>query len=312
MKTLPTILLSCFLFNCMTFASEPSRFRWDLMPNNTGVALVNQANGLPVWRAVCDPMGPKPYVYPLATLGGVELTANAPADHPWHHSLWFAWKFINGVNYWEPDKKTGKSEGSTVIKSTQIRCRDDFSARVEMAIEYVPTGRAPVMRETRVIAFSAPRADGSYVIDWDATFTVGENEIILDRTPPHGVSGGYAGLSLRFPKGIIGWKFLTSEGDGSAAQGNGQPARWTDFFGPTKTGPVAGIAVFDHPANPRHPTRWYLNEEHPYFSPALIYQQPITLKPGATMRLRYRVLVHESRPEKNKFEAEFKNFANTP
>lgn len=312
MKTLPTTLLSCLLLNCMAFASEQPRFRWDLMPNNNGVALVNQTSGLPVWRAVCDAKQTKPYIYPLATLGGVELTANAPADHVWHHSLWFAWKYINGVNYWETDKKTGKSQGSTVIKSTKIRRGDDFSASVEMVIEYVPPGKPPVLRESRRLAFSAPRADGSYTIDWDATFTVGEHKIILDRTPPHGASGGYAGLSLRFPKGTTGWKFLTSEGDDRAAKGNGKPARWADFYGPTKPGPLAGITVFDHPSNPRYPTRWYLNEGHPYFSPALIYQEPMTLTPGATMQLRYRVLVHEGPGEKSKLDAEFKSYTQIP
>ncbi|MCX6550464.1 MAG: PmoA family protein [Acidobacteria bacterium] len=293
-------------------AGEAPGYRLDLLPDNTGVALVNRANGLPVWRAVCDPKQPKPYVYPLATLGGVELTANSPADHVWHHSLWFAWKFINGVNYWETDKKTGKSEGATVIKSSKFRCNDDGSARVEMAIEYAPPGKPAVMREARTVAFGAPRADGSYAIDWDAAFTVGDSEIKLDRTPPHGASGGYAGLSLRFPKGTTGWTFLTSEGVHGAAQGNGKPARWVDFYGPAKGGPVAGIAVFDHPANPRHPTAWYLNEGHPYFSPALIYQEPMTLKAGATLRLRYRVLVHDGQGDKTKLDAEFKDYAKAP
>ena len=307
-----TIIIGFCLFTGTVFASDAPRFQLELMPNDTGVALINQAHGVPVWRAVCDPKQAKPYIYPLATLDGVELTANAPADHPWHHSLWFAWKYINGVNYWEPDKKTGKSEGSTVIKSTKCQRGQDLSARVDMAIEYAPTGKPPVLRESRVLAFSAPRADGSYTIDWDATFTVGESDVTLDRTPPQRTSGGYAGLSLRFPKGTKGWKFLTSEGARTAAKGNGLPARWADFSGPSKPGPVAGITVFDHPGNPRHSTLWYLNESLTYFSPALIYKQPMTLKAGATMRLRYRILVHEGQGAKSTLDAEFSNFAKTP
>lgn len=291
----------------MNAAVEAADFRHELMPDETGVALVNTANGLPVWRAVCDPKQPKPYVYPLATLAGEELTANSPADHVWHHSLWFAWKYINGVNYWETDK-TGKSEGATIIKSTKIDRHADLSARVEMAIEYVPPGKPAVLRETRVLTFGAPRPDRSYAVDWDARFTVGDGEIKLDRTPPKGASGGYAGLSLRFPKGTKGWTFLTSGGDASAAQGNGKPARWADFHGPAKSGAVAGIAVFDHPANPRHPTKWYLNEGHPYFSPALLHGEPMTLAAGATMRLRYRVVVHDGEWAKTRLDEEFENY----
>jgi len=290
---------------------SPSAFGWEEMPNNAGLALINKAAALPVWRAVCDPAQPKPYIYPLATLDGTGLTANAPADHVWHHSLWFAWKYINGINYWEMDK-TGLSAGRTIIKSASFRKGDDFSARVEMAIEYAPPGQPPVLRESRVMEFSAPRANGAYAIDWDSKFTVGEADITLERTPPKAQSGGYAGLSLRFPKGTTGWNFLTSEGAQSAADGNGKRARWVDFSGPTRKGPVAGITVFDHPANPRHPTAWYLNASHPYFSPALIYAEPMTLKAGATMRLRYRVLVHAGPADQSALKAEFDDFARRP
>jgi hypothetical protein len=283
---------------------------WEVLPNDSGLALINQTTALPVWRAVCDPAQPKPYIYPLATLDGTKLTANAPTDHVWHHSLWFAWKYLNGVNYWEPDPKTGLPAGRTIIKSASFRRGADFSACVEMAIEYAPPGQPPVLRETRVMAFSAPRVDGAYAIDWDANFTVGDADITFDRTPPKGGSGGYAGLSLRFPKGITGWSFLTSSGDSTAAAGNGQPARWVDFSGPTRKGSVAGITVFDHPTNPRHPTAWYLNASHPYFSPALIYGAPLTLKAGAKMRLRYRVLVHNGSGEAAALEREWKSFAN--
>jgi hypothetical protein len=297
----------------VALAGDLPPLAWEPMPHDTGLALVNKTSGLPVWRVVCDPAQPKPYVYPLATLQGVGLTANAPADHTWHHSLWFSWKYIDGVNYWEAEgAATNQNKGRTTIKSASFRRGADFSARVEMVLEYAPEGQPTVLREARTMAFSAPRADGSYAIDWDARFTVGAREIKLDRTPPSGKSGGYAGLSLRFPKGLTGWDFLTSAGAQSADAGNGKPARWADFSGPTQSGPAAGIAVLEHPANPRHPSAWYLNASHPYFSPALVYHEPMTLQPGATMRLRYRVLVHEGRADKERLEAEFDQFARLP
>ncbi|MFA6561706.1 MAG: PmoA family protein [Verrucomicrobiia bacterium] len=313
MRTTQAILAGVLCFCCLVVsaaekAAAPT-LGWEAMPNNTGLALINKTAGLPIWRAVCDPAQTKPYIYPLATLDGMELTANAPADHVWHHSLWFAWKYINHINYWELDKKTGLAAGRTNIKSASFRRGDDFSARVEMAIEYAPPGQPPVLRETRVMKFTAPRADGAYAIDWDAKFTVGDADITLDRTPPKAKSGGYAGLSLRFPKGTTGWNFLTSEGARNSDEGNGKPARWVDFSGPTRKGAVAGITVFDHPANPRHPTAWYLNEGHPYFSPALIYKEPRTLKAGAKMRLRYRVLVHSGAGDAAVLEREWKSFA---
>jgi hypothetical protein len=312
-----TNLLKCLILAAVpvgaAWAGALPPLAWETTTNDTALALINQTNGQPVWRVVCDPSQPKPYVYPLATLEGAGLTANSPADHPWHHSLWFSWKYINGINYWEAEgTATNQNLGRTLIQSTSFRRGQDFSARVQMTIAYAPQGQPAVLREVRTLNFSAPRPDGSYCVDWDQAFTVGDQAITLDRTPPTGTSGGYAGLSLRFPKGTTGWNFLTSEGAQSAQAGNGKPARWVDFFGPTKSGPVAGIAVFDHPANPRHPTAWYLNASHPYFSPALIYHEPLKLAPGATLRLQYRVLVHEGPGEKGRLQTEFEQFAAKP
>ena len=70
--------------------------------------------------------------------------------------------------------------------------------------------------------------------------------------------------------------------------------------------------MFDFPANPRYPTAWYLNESHPYFSPALIYKEPMTLKAGTTLRLRYQVLVHAGPGDSSALNAESDDFAKQP
>ncbi|MCA9182848.1 MAG: PmoA family protein, partial [Planctomycetales bacterium] len=60
-----------------------------------------------VWRLNIAKSQPKVYFDPLGTVAGKSLTWNAPDDHAWHHGLWFSWKTINDVNYWEFDS-TGK------------------------------------------------------------------------------------------------------------------------------------------------------------------------------------------------------------
>src|SRR6185369_6662053 len=43
----------------------------------------------------------RPFIHPLRTPAGHVLTRNAPDDHPWHHALWFAIKYVDGENFWE-------------------------------------------------------------------------------------------------------------------------------------------------------------------------------------------------------------------
>jgi type 1 glutamine amidotransferase len=264
-----------------------------------------------IWRLVFDASQPKSYFHPLATVDGEVLTAFEPADHPWHRGLWWSWKFINGLNYWEEDPKTRISEGVTELTRATVKPAGDFTARAELCFSYHPPGQPAVMTELRQLSIGRPDAAGQYVIDWTSEFTAGDAAVELDRTlPPHqpgGVSyGGYAGLSLRFPPGLQGWNFRTSEGAENAATGNGKAARWADLSGPT-----AGITVFDHPGNIRHPSPWYLHEGPHllYFSPAVLFNEPLQIAARQKVKFKYRVVVHSKPVTTERIETEWRSFS---
>jgi hypothetical protein len=145
-----------------------------------------------VWRFVFDPeKGSKPFFHPLALPTGEVLTWSEPADHVWHYGLWFSWKYINGVNYWEENRQTRKSDGLTSWSPPNMTTRDDFSATIELNLSYQVPDSAPVLSETRIVEISAPDANGQYYLDWTSTFTVeSDTPVVLDRTPlPHEKDG---------------------------------------------------------------------------------------------------------------------------
>jgi len=80
-------------------AAAPAGFSW----SRTDTSLALRHNDRSVWRLVFDPAKPKSWFHPLSTVDGEVLTAFEPADHPWHRGLWWSWKLINGINYWEED-----------------------------------------------------------------------------------------------------------------------------------------------------------------------------------------------------------------
>jgi HEAT repeat protein/type 1 glutamine amidotransferase len=286
-------------------AKKESGLRWD----RTSTKLALLSDGQTVWQLNFDPKEGKPYFHPLVLADGTELTWLRPADHVWHRALWWSWKTINGLNYWEEDKKTGLSAGRTAIVATKIVANKDGSARIEMELSCHPPDAPPVLREKRVIVISAPDSARSYRMDWESTFTAADKDVKLDRTPlanqPDGKGhGGYAGLSLRMAAATRGWTFTNSEGATGQADTHGKPARWMDFS--SKPG---GVVVFDHPSNPRHPTPWYVAAGMPYFSPALIFNEPLTLPAGGTLTLRYRLLVHTGAFEKAAIEKEWSQFS---
>jgi hypothetical protein len=288
--------------------SEKPNYSW--RQTDSSLALLNY--GRVVWQFNFDKKQGKPYFHPVCLTDGTELTWLRPQDHPWHRALWFSWKYINGLNYWEEDPKTGLSQGRTEIMEIIATPHDNHSTQIEMTLSYHPPDKSAVLTEKRLLIVSDPSSDGKYYIDWRSTFTASEKNVLLDRTPISGEKngqswGGYAGLSIRMAETTRQWQFIDSEGR-KGQQMHGKKARWVDF-----SGRAAGVAIFDHPNNFRHPSPWYIAEGMPYFSPAPLFNKPYTLTAGKSLTLQYRIWIHPGRtdPDLSGLEGEWKSFLKT-
>jgi len=206
------------------------QLKWDQQQDK---ALSLLQDGKVLWTFNYDRQEAKPCFYPLRSTSGVELACHRPPDHPWHYGLWFSWKLINGVNYWEEDK-AHHSAGMTEITDAKVTTSDDFSAHGVLHIAYHPKGKPSLLDEVRTLKISRPQPDGSYSIDWDAAFTAGDEPLAFERTKPYGQEGsshgGYAGLSVRCAASAFPRALLDSNGWHSAGNyaGYGQTAGWVD------------------------------------------------------------------------------------
>lgn len=256
-----------------------------------------------------------PYLHPVGLPGGPVMTAFAPADHLWHRGIWFSWKFLNGVNYWEfPKNRPNQPDGKTAVVAPADVQVGPSTATIRLKLAY--SKGQTVLGEEREWIGSLPRADGSYTIDWKSTFTAKEKDVVFERTPPEKASwGGYGGLGFRAAKTMREFRAIDSEGRSGRQQAHGKQAAWMDFSGvfgePGAKAVPAGIAIFDHPSNPRHPTPWYVSDNAglPYFGPALLFSQALTLKAGESFTLRYRILVHPGPGDKAALDREYQVFA---
>jgi hypothetical protein len=304
-------------------AALPPDYSW----NQTEGALALLNHGRVVWQFNYGADQPKPYFHPVGLMDGTVLTAPSPADHPWHRALWFSWKMLNGVNYWEEDRATGKAQGLTEVRSAKPSHHADGSARFELELSYHPPGNPPVLTEERVIEVGAPDERGAYRIDWSGTFAAGEKDVLLQGGT---AGGGYAGLSVRVSQASGDWVLINSEGQrdvptdsnpgnkgGLALNTHGHRARWADLsLVDTTTKQPAGIAILAHPANPRHPPPWHnilsAGGRFGYFSPAMLWSEPFTLPAAQRFTLRYRILVHPGRGQPAVLEKEWQAFAAQP
>lgn len=275
---------------------QPKAFEW-----RTGEGTVALASrGEIVWQFEYGSTLPKPMFHPVSVPGGPVLTVDSPSDHRWHHGFWFAWKYINGLNYWE--EREGEPRGITSWRNVNVVTRSDNTARISLEVDYHPPEKPAVLTERREIAVSAPDQHGRYHFDWQSTFTACGIPVELNRTPivgePKGMSwGGYAGLSWRFSQQLTDWQVTFANGDTAIAP-TGRRAAALEVSG-SAMGEEAGVAFLDHPENLNSPSPWHLvaqtRNSFLFAQPAVLYYGPHHLSANQSLVLRYRVIVHSGR-----------------
>ena len=293
----PAVALSLITLSLASCAEDSRRFSTD--PANGAVTM--QAGGKTCWTYVPQSKEGKPYFHPLAIPGTDDVfTSFRPSDHNWHLGCWFSWKFINGVNFWEPD-----SNAVTRVLSQTVTPADDKTFRSEALLTYVGKGKE-VARERRTVSVTT-QPNGNYTIEWDSTFTAPGTDAVFSCTPAkkdkegkRWTTGGYAGLMLRFADSpAFSYAYANAEGKTDVQTCGEKSERIEVVATAHASGAKAKITVRDHPENPRHPTPWFARHsptDHKgrgYYlvGPSMIFHEPLTVAAGASARFRYTVTV---------------------
>ena len=247
---------------------------------------------------------PKPYFHPVRTLAGHELSLFEPHDHVWHRGLWFTFKFVNGENFWEE----GDVQGTQRLPNPPTVRHDARRTFIEHAAHWArPDGETVAIDERRRIAF-VPLDDTAYALDFATTLTP-RADTLLDRTP-FTTWGGYGGLIFRASRNWQQSRILFDDGS-TSDRPTGIPHRWADLSGKLDGGRdrTGGVALFDHPQNVRHPQPWYgkSGEAH-YLTAAPLFHEPLPLKAGESLTLRYRVVIHDTTWETDRLNAAYSSW----
>jgi hypothetical protein len=164
------------------------------------------------------------------------------------------------------------------------------------------TGDRIVFREARTVTVPF-RETSRRCLDVDTTITCGDQPATWNATPYHL-------LALRVPDAMrVGSGGVMTNSEGLENPSDGTPAKWLDYSG--NLGGACGVALLDHPSNPRHPTRW-LNFENETFGAAPMHREAYVWQPGEALRFRYRVYLHAGDAAQGGVAAEFAAFAAAP
>lgn len=262
---------------------------------------------------------PKPYFDPLATPQGDVVTLDRPHDHVWHRGLYFGWAHVNDNNFWG---------GPTFVRGQGYRGLDNNGSQVHQAWERLAQDEGGVWMVERLAWFSY---GGERWIEERRTIRVhpvtDDNELLLtivtEMTPAEGAGtmtfgspttngrsmAGYSGLTIRMQRSMNQGKIATSTGQ-TGPEVMGQRAAWLHFAGrlDTTNRPVC-VAMFDHPQNPRHPTKFFVrNEPFGVINPAFCFDEEYVLEPGHTLALRYGVWVRRGEEDLARVESVYRQW----
>jgi Methane oxygenase PmoA len=286
-----------------------------------GVKITEQADKLRIeingehFTDYCFQGAPHVYFYPLIGPGGASMTRNWPMkevegeekDHPHHRSLWYSHGLVNGVDFWSETPKAGKIVHD---KFLEVKSGKD-SGVIRSANKWIaPDGSVTMTDERTFRVFT--RANHERLFDFEVTLKAGDRDVVLGDTKEgsmairvnesmRGVLAKQKGeKKAKVGKGRIALSSgVTSSGSGDE-KAWGKRAAWCDYSGPVD-GKTVGVAIFDHPSNPKHPTWWHVREYGLFaanpFGVHDFEKQPkgagdITIPAGKSVTFKYRFYLH--------------------
>ncbi len=265
-------------------------------------------DGKPFSTFFFGPDAPKPYLHPLRSASGKIVTrgypmldiAGEPHDHPHHRGLWFTHGDVNDLDFWANEPSQGQKKGKVVLnRIVQVKSGKE-SGTIQAVFDWqTPEGKTLLTENRTMVIYSNPTLR---ILDFDVEFKAGKEQVVFGDTK----EGTFAirlnaklnePTERRFPgSGLM----VDAAGKRGEKEVWGKRSPWVDYSG-TLDGEKLGIAIFDHPSNPKHPTYWHSRSyglfaanifgEHDFYNDKS-RNGSVTIGPGGALRFRYRVVIH--------------------
>ena len=236
----------------------------------------------------------KPVLYPIFGPGQIPMTRDFPFhkntegekhDHPHHESLWYTHGDVNGISFWHIGKNTGK------IKQTGLEIAGDT---IHTTNDWLSSKQERICSDKRTMKFST-LPGGARVIDFTITLTASDGDVTFGDTK-EGTMGIRTHHLLRTDRGAD----VTNSAGQKGKSIWGKPAKWVNYQSKIDGKPI-GVAIFDSPKNPRHPSTWHARDyglvaANPFgahhFSGAKKGTGNLVIKSGDSITFSYAFVFH--------------------
>lgn len=262
----------------------------------------------------------RPFLYPVIGPGGAQMTRNWPMrrvrgehqDHPHHKSIWVAYGECDAVDNWseEPGHGWQRHQGFLTLESGMV------CGRLVARNLWCYPDESPQFEEIREMQFFG-LPGGAKLIDLSVTFHMNRKAVCFHDTKEGGLVSVRVASSMDVRNG---GRIENAFGGINEAETWGKPAAWCDYSG-LADGKHVGIAVFDHPMNPRYPTGWHVRDyglmtancfAWRYYNPDAGLRGDMVFKKGSKTTWRYRLYLHRGDARQGRVSNKFLDFFAPP
>jgi hypothetical protein len=206
----------------------------------------------------------KPYLYPILAADGTKLNRDYPMaeppgeehDHNHHRSLWFGHGLVNGFDFWLEAPQSGK-----IVQDKLVEAKSGKTGLLQAHHRWIAPDGTEVCTDDTTLRIQA--VPGGRILDFDVTLHADHGPLTLGDTKE-------GAMSMRLAQWMVmphraGGKDIAGNGNAVNSEGLrdtnawGKRAAWVDYIAPHND-KVYGVAMFDHPENPRYPTWWHVRD----------------------------------------------------
>ncbi|MGW7073486.1 DUF6807 domain-containing protein [Streptomyces sp. NPDC054855] len=251
----------------------------------------------------------KPYVHPLRTLAGHQVSGYRPNDHRWHKGLQMTASHLSGQNFWGGNSYVHGEGYLRLPERVGSMRHDGFSAldveedRLHLTEEltWIENGGQEWAREERDISVHSVDEDaGSWAVDWSIRLTNIRDEPLRFGSPTTAGRdmAGYTGLQWRGPRDFTGGTAFGPDDEKDAAGLMGTQGPWIAFTAEHDDVDAHSTLVFAHApenldsASAINASHWFVRSEPiPTVAFSWAFFDEFALAPSASFAYRYRVVV---------------------
>ena len=262
----------------------------------------------------------RPFFYPVMGAGGASMTRNWPMketpgedhDHVHHKGLWYTHGDVNGHDFWAEGKNSGKTVHEKFI---EIKSGSKMGS-IKSQNKLVASDGKVVCTDERTVRIHNDASDR--ILDFDITIHASHGAVTFGDTKEGTMAIRLAEtMRVKLPKGKPGeGHIINSEGVRDDATW-GKRAKWCDYYGPVD-GKVVGVAIFDHPQNPRYPTWWHVRDYglfaanpfgiHDFEKLSDKTKGNWVLPAGDSATFRYRIYFHQGDEKQGKIAEHYQEY----